>query len=180
MSREKRIVSTVTGTAVEENTDLRQLLTDQITMPVQFAKATGRVAAEADLLIEVGPGSILTDIVSQQFDVPAIALNVGGDSLRGLLTAVGAAFALGAPIQPKALFADRFYRPFDLQRRHKFLQNPCESAPETSAHNIATPILSETAVPLPAVVLPRRNSCTGNITQVGSAANATAFGDDPA
>ena len=40
VSREKRIVSTVTGTAVEENADLRQLLTDQITMPVQFAKAT--------------------------------------------------------------------------------------------------------------------------------------------
>ena len=158
VSREKRIVSTVTGTAVEENTDLRQLLTDQITMPVQFAKATVRVATEADLLIEVGPGSILTDIVSQQFDVPAIALNVGGDSLRGLLTAVGAAFALGAPLHPKGLFAGRFYRPFDLQRKHKFLQNPCESAPEMSAQNTATSILSETAVPLPAVVLPAETS----------------------
>ena len=130
VSTGKRIVSTVTGTAVEENTDLRQLLTDQITMPVLFAKAAGRLAAETDLLIEVGPGSILTDIVSQQFDVPAVALNVGGESLRGLLTAAGAAFALGAPIQPKALFADRFYRPFDLQHRHKFLQNPCETVPE--------------------------------------------------
>ena len=100
----------------------------------------------------------MTDIVSQQFDVPAIALNVGGDSLRGLLTAVGAAFALGAPVQSKALFAGRFYRPFDLQRKHKFLQNPCESAPEMSAQNIAAPILSETALPLPAVVLPAETS----------------------
>jgi len=130
VSKSKRIISTVTGTAVEENADLRQLLTDQITMPVQFSKAGGYIAAEADLLIEVGPGSILTDIMSQQFDVPAIALNVGGDSLRGLLTAAGAAFALGAPVQPKTLFADRFYRPFDLQHRHKFLENPCETVPE--------------------------------------------------
>ena len=67
VSTRKRIVSTVTGTMVAENTDLRQLLTDQITMPVLFAKAAGRLAAETDLLIEVGPGSILTDIVSQQF-----------------------------------------------------------------------------------------------------------------
>ncbi len=131
----KRIVSTVTGAAVEENADLRQLLTDQITMPVLFAKAAARVAAEADLLIEVGPGSVLTDIVSHQFDVPAVALNVGGESLRGLLTAAGAAFALGAPVQTKALFADRFYRPFDLRHRHKFLQNPCETVPEMSVHD---------------------------------------------
>jgi enediyne polyketide synthase len=95
-----------------------------------FGRAAGCLAAEADLLIEVGPGSILTDIVLQQFDVPAVALNVGGDSLRGLLTAAGAAFALDAPVQPKMLFADRFYRPFDLRRRHKFLQNPCETVPE--------------------------------------------------
>ena len=151
VSQKKRVVSTVTGTAVEENTDLRQLLTDQITMPVLFAKAAGRIAAETDLLIEVGPGSILTDIVSQQFDVPAVALNVGGDSLRGLLTAAGAAFALGAPIQPKALFADRFYRQFDLQHRHKFLQNPCESAPEMSADNTVASAPSLAAGPLPAV-----------------------------
>jgi enediyne polyketide synthase len=144
----KRIVSTVTGTAVEENADLRQLLTDQITMPVLFAKAAGRVAEETDLLIEVGPGSILTDIVSQQFDVPTVALDVGGDSLRGLLTAAGAAFALGAPVQAKALFIDRFYRPFDLQHRHKFLQNPCETVPEMSIHDAVVPTqLAEKPLP---------------------------------
>ena len=105
LSKKSRVVSTVTGTVIEENADLRQLLTDQITMPVLFSKAAGRMAAEADLLIEVGPGSILTDIMSQQFGVPAVALNVGSDSLRGLLTAAGAAFAMGAPVQAKALFS---------------------------------------------------------------------------
>jgi enediyne polyketide synthase len=148
VSMQKRIVSTVTGTLVEENANLRRLLIDQITMPVQFAKAARSIAAEADLLIEVGPGSVLTDIVRQQFDVPAVALNVGSDSLRGLLTAAGAAFALGKPICSKALFADRFHRPFDLQHRHKFLQNPCESAPETSVHKVVAPMLPATAKPL--------------------------------
>jgi enediyne polyketide synthase len=149
----KRVISTVTGTAVEENADLRQLLTDQVTMPVLFAKAAARIAAEADLLIEVGPGSILTGIVSQQFDVPAVSLDVGGESLRGLLTAAGAAFALGAPVQAKALFADRFYRHFDLEHKHKFLQNPCESAPETKIENPVAPVPALAAKPLPAVPL---------------------------
>ena len=154
VNQKKRVVSTVTGTAVEESADLRQLLTDQVTMPVLFAKAAARIAAETDLLIEVGPGSILTDIVSQQFDVPAVSLNVGGESLRGLLTAAGAAFALGAPVQAKALFADRFYRQFDLQHKHKFLQNPCESAPDTNRDNsvASAPVLA--ARPLPKVPLP--------------------------
>src|SRR5579864_6820668 len=152
------IVSTVTGTAVEENADLRQLLIDQITMPVQFAKAAEHMAAETDLLIEVGPGSILTNIVSQQFAVPAVALNVGSDSLRGLLTAAGAAFALGANVHPKALFADRFYRPFDLLHRHKFLQNPCETVPEISIHDAVAPAHSPAAKPLPVVTTPQETS----------------------
>jgi enediyne polyketide synthase len=151
LSKTKRIVSTVTGTAVEENTDLRRLLTDQITMPVLFARAARQLSGETDLVIEVGPGSILTDIVSQHFDVPAVALNVGGESLRGLLTAVGAAFALGAPVQARALFADRFYRPFELLRRHKFLQNPCESVPEAHLHNSVATVAPNVSHPQPAV-----------------------------
>ncbi len=99
----------------------------------------------------MGPGSVLTDIVSHQFDVPTVALNVGGDSLRGLLSAAGAAFALGAPVQTKALFADRFYRPFDLQHRHKFLQNPCETVPEMSIHDAIVPIRQIAEKPLPVV-----------------------------
>lgn len=156
--QQKRVVSTVTGTAVEENTDLRQLLTDQITKPVLFGRAAGRLASEADLLIEVGPGSILTDIVSQQFDVPAIALNVGSDSLRGLLAAAGAAFALGAPVRPKTLFADRFYRPFDLGHRHRFLQNPCETVPERSFLPVEPPVSTAAAKPLPVLTMPPETS----------------------
>lgn len=153
-----RVVSTVTGTVVEENSNLRQLLTDQITMPVLFSKAAARMASETDLLIEVGPGSILTDIMSQQFAVPAVGLNVGGDSLRGLLTAAGAAFALGANVHPKGLFTDRFYRPFDVLHRHKFLQNPCESVPEAGLHNSVTTVPPEVAKPRPAVTTPAETS----------------------
>lgn len=166
MDEKKRVVSTVTGAVVEDNADLRQLLTDQITMPVLFGRAAGCLAAEADLLIEVGPGSILTDIVSQQFDVPAVALNVGGDSLRGLLTAAGAAFAIGAPVQPKTLFADRFYRPFDLRRRHKFLQNPCETVPVGNFVDVETPVSKAAAKRLPVVTIPPETSALETLRRV--------------
>ena len=85
--------------------------------------------ATAQLLIEVGPGNVLAGLVRDNAEVSVVALDAGGDSLKGLLQAVGAAFALGAPVKTAALFADRFTRPFALDWQPKFFANPCESAP---------------------------------------------------
>lgn len=122
-----RVISTVTGSVLDADVDLHDLLTRQVTVPVQFAEALSLAAGECDLLIEVGPGAVLSGLATESTDKPAIALNVAGESLRGLLLATGAAFALGANIRTAGLFAGRFVRPFDLKHRHSFLQNPCET-----------------------------------------------------
>ena len=124
---QQRVVSTVTGSVLEQDIDLHELLTRQITMPVRFADAVMIAAVETDLFIEVGPGAVLSGITAECTDKPVIALNAGGDSVRGVLMAVGAAFAMGANVRTAALLENRFFRPFDLQRRHTFLANPCES-----------------------------------------------------
>ena len=134
----RRVVSTVTGSALESDADLHHLLARQITAPVQFAEALALAAVETDLFIEVGPGAVLSGLAAESTDKPTIALSVAGESLRGLLLATGAAFALGANIRTAGLFGDRFVRPIDLQRKHSFLQNPCETtfkplAPSASA-----------------------------------------------
>ncbi|HEY6347986.1 MAG TPA: SDR family NAD(P)-dependent oxidoreductase [Candidatus Angelobacter sp.] len=123
----RRVVSTVTGSVLASDTDLHELLNRQITMPVQFAEALSLAAAESDLLIEVGSGTVLSSLAAECMGKPVIPLNVAGESLRGLLLATGAAFALGADIRTSGLFGNRFVRPFDLKRRHSFLQNPCET-----------------------------------------------------
>lgn len=125
------VVSTVTGAAIEPNEDLRALLCRQITSPVRFMEAVTKAAAGTDLLIEVGPGGVLGGLVSEFLPVPVISLDAGGSSLRGLLQAVGATFALGVSIHHAALFADRFTRRFDLDWHPRFLVNPCELAPVT-------------------------------------------------
>src|SRR5262249_4225339 len=107
--------------------DLRDLLTAQITSPVRFAEALQLAAYEADLFIEVGPGCVLSGIATECTEKPAIALNVGSESLQGLLLAAGAALTLGADVGTPALFIDRFVRPFDIKRKHTFLKNPCET-----------------------------------------------------
>ena len=125
----REVYSTVTGERLTEAESLSELLCRQITSPVRFMPALESAAADVDLLLEVGPGEVLTGLARRQTDVPVIALDAGGDSLRGLLRATGALFALGAPIDTEGLFADRFTRPFDLEQKPQFLVNPCELAP---------------------------------------------------
>src|SRR5207237_8022402 len=110
-----RVISIITGRELGAHDDLRELLTRQVTSPVLFADAFRNfVAEQIDLIIEVGPGSVLSGLARHMTDVPVIALDVSGESLRGLLEAAGAAFVLGSPVRYEALFAERFTLPFPL------------------------------------------------------------------
>ncbi|MCQ3979287.1 MAG: beta keto-acyl synthase, partial [Anaerolineae bacterium] len=126
---QRTVISTITGMPLALNTDLRELLYRQVTEPVRFTEAVTQVVEGVDLLIEVGPGRVLSGLVSEFTNLPIVALDAGGPSLKGLLHAAGAAFALGAPLNLELLFTDRFARPFDLNWQAQFLVNPCELAP---------------------------------------------------
>jgi enediyne polyketide synthase len=189
----REVISTVTGSRLDRDEDVRALLTRQVTAPVRFLEAVTEAAEDVDLWIEVGPGRVLSGLVSQvpgpSFFLPlplgegrgegrgtsgdqqtgllpgplarprpsppaplpggegrqkgtlqaravigtemapSVAIDAGGPSLVGLLSAVGAAFALGARISTEALFEGRITRPFDPDRTPKFFANPCEQAP---------------------------------------------------
>jgi enediyne polyketide synthase len=128
----RTVISTTTGKPLSRDADaaaLRALLCAQVTSPVRFAEAVETLAATSDLLVEVGPGRVLSDLVAEFVQVPVVALDAGSDSLTGLLKAVGAAFVCGVPLNESPLFDDRFARPFDIDRRPRFFSNPCELAP---------------------------------------------------
>jgi enediyne polyketide synthase len=126
----RAVVSTVTGSLLSPDADLRALLSQQITSPVRFMDAV-RAAKfeEVDCWIEVGPGQVLGGLMRELSQAPVISLDAGGPSLKGLLEAVGAAFALGMPVNHAALFAGRFTRAFPDNWSPKFFVNPCELAP---------------------------------------------------
>ncbi|HKR12272.1 MAG TPA: type I polyketide synthase [Pyrinomonadaceae bacterium] len=127
---QRRVFSTVTGQHLSADADLRAMLRDQVTSPVRFIEAVDAAVAEGvDLWIEVGPGQTLCGLIGQFRNEPAVALDAGGTSIRGLLSAVGACFCLGARVAHDELFADRFARPFDLDWNPRFFANPCELAP---------------------------------------------------
>lgn len=122
------MVSTVTGTLLPADTDVVDLLTRQVLQPVRFTEAVGRVSDAVDLLIEVGPGHVLTGLAAEIAPtVPAVATEADALSLAGLLSTVAAAWTMGAPVRHDLLFADRFTRPLPLDKEFRFFTSPCEA-----------------------------------------------------
>jgi enediyne polyketide synthase len=127
----RHVVSTVIGEPLAPSIDLKILLAEQITKPVLFADALKVADAEADFFLEVGPGTVLSGIAAECTGKPVIALNAGSESLRGIFSAVGAAFVFGADVRISQLYKNRFGRPIDIKKKHSFLANPCETIPES-------------------------------------------------
>ena len=114
----RSVFSTVTGQWLHKDSPLSILLATQLTQPVRFREAVDAISREADLLIEVGPGRVLTNLASFA-PVPVV-------SSDRVLEAVAAAWNAGAEIDLDALFVDRFARPFDLDVRPSFIESPTE------------------------------------------------------
>jgi enediyne polyketide synthase len=130
----KNIFSTVTGERLTSEIDLKDLLCRQITAPVRFAEAVEKAGEEKpDLWIEAGTGQHLCALVRKMTGTPAIAVEAGSESLKGLWLAVGASFVLGQEIDQQFLHRGRFNRDFDLDWKPEFFANPCEEAPLPAA-----------------------------------------------
>lgn len=172
------VISTVTGSALTPATDLAALLCEQITAPVKFMEAVNNAAAHLDLFIEVGPGHVLSRLAAECTSVPVVALDAGGPSLAGVCNAVGAAFALGVPVNHHELHAGRFTRPFDLQRVPQFFANPCEAAPvvdeapvrpTAATHQLGEPVESAAqATPAPPAKIEGKHDATTPLDLVRS------------
>ncbi|WNV84587.1 type I polyketide synthase [Umezawaea sp. Da 62-37] len=125
------VMSTVTGDLLDPSTDLRDLLRDQILLPVRFQEAAVKAVTGADLAVEVGPGRVLAGLLPDIApNTPVLAVDTESQSLGSLLAVVGAAHALGAAVDTDALFAGRVLRPLPLDGGFTFLASPCETAPD--------------------------------------------------
>jgi enediyne polyketide synthase len=105
---------------------LHELLVEQLTNPVQFMQAVAEAEADVDMFIEVGPGTVVTNLTKSMTQVPVVSLDMAGPSMSDLSKALGAAYALGSPIKLNQLWEGRFTRSFDFKRQPKFFVNPCE------------------------------------------------------
>jgi enediyne polyketide synthase len=137
---QRTVESTVTGQPLAQDTDLRELLRQQIASPVRFHEAAGRAAHGADLLIEVGPGRVLTGLVNEIVPgKPVLSVDADNVSLVPLLTALGAAHTAGTDLRTAELFTGRAVRPLPLDSPMAFLSSPCEEAPSLNVELLNHP-----------------------------------------
>ncbi len=120
---ERPVVSTVTGTWLDERADLRAVLLDQLTQPVRFTEALSKLSDHADLLIEVGPGAGLTRLATDA-GVACLALDACAPTLQPMLSTLAELWRRGARLDLAPLFSDRPVRPLS-KRSPQLLSNPC-------------------------------------------------------
>jgi enediyne polyketide synthase len=125
------VISTVTASPYVDSTAIGEVLAAQLTAPVRFVEAIASIDP-VDLFVEVGPGNILASLATLARDTPAIAVDSCGRSLHGLLSALGAAWSIGAPVQIGELFVDRWYKTVDLDQPPRLLSSPCEQLPRSA------------------------------------------------
>ncbi len=123
----KKVISTVTGQALESDTCFATYLYDQIEKPVRFSQAISTLKESTSLFVEVGPGTALQKTLKDDKEVHVVALNYGSKSLKGLLNTLSASYIHGVAVKFDELIANRFFRPFDIENwTLDVLTNPCE------------------------------------------------------
>ncbi|MEV0253666.1 SDR family NAD(P)-dependent oxidoreductase [Streptomyces sp. NPDC050732] len=127
------LFSTVTAEPVEPGSGVVELLERQVVAPVRFADALERLAGQCDLLIEVGPGTILSGLAAEVCPtVPVVSMDTDDDSVAGILRTLAGCYVLGSGPDLVALAAERFNRPISLDKHFTFIESPCEQAPDVS------------------------------------------------
>lgn len=127
------VISTMTGDFVDARKDLSELLRAQITEPVRFMQAINQAVKEdCDLLIEVGPGSILTNLSRQIIrDRGTLAfsadVNPYGQHSHDFNTLIAYLYAAGVPLDLARLGNGRFFREIKLPYAPNFIASPCEA-----------------------------------------------------
>lgn len=148
----RAVFSTVTGRKLDRDTDLGGLLSEHSTRPVLFHQAVVAGLSDVDLIVEVGPGRVLTGLVNQICpEIPALAVDSDSRSIGSLLSVVAAAFALGIDVDTRPLFDGRVVRPLRGDEM-AFLSSPCESVGDSGLGRNTTTVKTEAQPPEAAAV----------------------------
>jgi len=152
----RRLISAATGRALTSASDIVDALCAQLGSKERLYEALGDGAADADLLVETGPGQSLCAAAARYCDVPAVSL-AGADDLAGNDAGAGdgravartaaALFAVGAIGNPTALYAGESARPIDIWRERVFIASPCQARPPGEAGPVPVPAARRAAVP---------------------------------
>jgi enediyne polyketide synthase len=124
-----KLISSVDGRELTLGTPLRQHFSEQALRRVDFVKALRAMAAECDVLIECGPGRVLTGLAQETLsDTRSTPCSVAArvSSQDDLHATLARLFVAGANLEWPVLFASRLVRPYRPAAERVFIENPLE------------------------------------------------------
>ncbi|WP_435623182.1 SDR family NAD(P)-dependent oxidoreductase [Flagellimonas sp.] len=122
----KKVQSPTSGRTLKNADEIRKMLTDQFTNPVNFYDTMEGIDDQIDLWVEVGSGTTLSGIAAKNTDKPIFAVDLF-NSMRGILDLMGYLFVHQSKVNIDTLFKGRFFREFPTPYSPSFITNPCES-----------------------------------------------------
>ncbi len=147
----RSVCSSTVGRVITAGDDLKELLASQLVRPVLFQQAVD-ANPDVDLWLEVGPGDTLRRTM-RAAKAPVVSMDIGSASAAGALTAIAAAYALGAIESLETLGEERVSRELDLAKPLTFFMSPCELAPESDVREVkASAKAAASDAPVPVAV----------------------------
>ena len=121
------------GQKVAASIDLNGHFSEQITSKVDFVELQKQMVAHCDHIVEVGPGRVLSGLVSSCNDGVSVCLPVASQAtrFRDLCTIIARWFVSGGKPDFQEFYAHRLIRPFQRKSERTFIGNQCERPLDT-------------------------------------------------
>ncbi|HEY9886222.1 MAG TPA: acyltransferase domain-containing protein, partial [Vampirovibrionales bacterium] len=122
-----KLISSVNGSILGEDTDLHSYFATQAMNQVNFVTALEELQKHCDILLEVGPGRIFSGLVSNiTDDICCFSLEAEAEDDVSLNTALLNLYVKGVDIQLEEIYKGRLIRKFEAVADKKFIVNPLE------------------------------------------------------
>ncbi|MEN8262910.1 MAG: type I polyketide synthase, partial [Nitrospirota bacterium] len=128
-STKTKLISGMNGREIKEGINLQDHFADQVLSQVDFVSLVKKMAKDCDLMLEVGPGRVLSDLANtiiQDDNIMCRPTESKQGKDRDLNVFLGNFFVHGGNVKWEALYRDRFVRPFVPSSERIFIENPCE------------------------------------------------------
>ncbi|MFW7378809.1 MAG: SDR family NAD(P)-dependent oxidoreductase [Oligoflexus sp.] len=161
------MISGIDGQKMESTIKLAEYLPKQILSQVNYIALLNQLKTEHDLILEVGPGKVLSQLNKNLIGDSKAQVYSVDDGYEGSLELkllISASFCMGVRVKWDQLYQDRLVRPFVETDKLHFIENPCErplqidavetslTMPEVSRPSPAELVAEQPVVPAQAVV----------------------------
>jgi enediyne polyketide synthase len=122
-----KLISSVNGKEVDDTVNLNTYFADQAVHQVDFISVVNKLQEHCNMLLEVGPGKVLSGLVSNISDkISAFPVEINAEDDLSLNVLLANIFVLGCDINTEELYKERLIKEFIPAYKKTFLINPLE------------------------------------------------------